>query len=151
MVRLGCEVASAFDVLAGVRQGCVLSPGLFALFIADLPQFLAQRRHADGGNTCLAGYQLFGNTRLTCVCFADDTATGDSNLREAQHTLDNLYAYCAQPPCEVRVNIGKTKYMVVNPKGSEVFDHGQHQATVVGPPGLPKLEDIVLRAMATKS
>ena len=27
MVRLGCEVASAFDVLAGVRQGCVLSPG----------------------------------------------------------------------------------------------------------------------------
>ena len=43
IVQCGRDVSEVICQYVGVRQGCVLSPCLFSLFIADLPKFLSER------------------------------------------------------------------------------------------------------------
>ena len=38
--RSGNEFLDVIEHFVGVKQGCILSPCLFSLFIADLPQML---------------------------------------------------------------------------------------------------------------
>ena len=40
VVKYGGDVSETIEQIVGVRQGCVLSPCLFSLFIADLPESL---------------------------------------------------------------------------------------------------------------
>ena len=42
VVSQGGNISRSIEHSIGLRQGCVLSPLLFALFIADLPVFLAR-------------------------------------------------------------------------------------------------------------
>ena len=74
-------LASLFNVLNGVRQGGVLSPKLFAIYIDDLSQDLAlcksgcyineqcmnQVMYAD--DICLLAPSAIGRQRLLDVCF----------------------------------------------------------------------------------
>ena len=51
-----------FDINQGVRQGCVLSPLLFNIFMADLPKLL----DASKDNVKV------GDIDLSCLVWADD-------------------------------------------------------------------------------
>ena len=39
-IKFDNKISDTFDINQGVRQGCVLSPLLFNLFMADLPKQL---------------------------------------------------------------------------------------------------------------
>ena len=51
-----------FDVNNGVKQGCILSPTLFAMFIDDLVAELKVKQSGVNCQTCM----------LSCLLYADD-------------------------------------------------------------------------------
>ena len=62
MVRWNGKLGTAFPVLCGVRQGGILSPFLFAIYVDDLISSLRQ---------CGYGVHI-GNLFVGCVVYADD-------------------------------------------------------------------------------
>jgi len=68
-----------FDVKSGVRQGSVLSPGLFPVF---MNLFIACVRSADLG--CYVNRSL-----VSCVLYADDIIFLSASLSVLQNMLDN--------------------------------------------------------------
>ena len=78
------EVSEIITQCVGVRQGCVLSPCLFSLFISDLPEFL---REQDGQGVCI------DKEHVTCLLFADDGAIIANSKEDLQCMLSALHMY----------------------------------------------------------
>ena len=95
----GC-ISRSIGHSISLRQGCVLSPLLFALFIADLPVFLAR-------NGC-EGIKLQDET-LNSLWYADDGALLAASPPALHHMLNTLSQYCDR--WRIRVNTAKTKVM----------------------------------------
>jgi hypothetical protein len=89
----------------GVKQGCVLSPTLFKIFINDFPDIFDQ--------TC-DPVHLY-NDKLNCLMFADDIVILSETRDGLQNSLDKLSTYCRD--WSLTVNTDKTKIVVFNKKG----------------------------------
>ena len=90
-----------FSYAVGLRQGEVMSPLLFSIFVEDLELFLQ--------NNIDSGLQL-DDIVLILLLFADDMAIVGKSPEEIQNHLDNLYTYCNT--WRLKVNIDKTKIML---------------------------------------
>ena len=85
-VRVNGQHTDWFDVNCGLKQGCILSPMLFNLYINDLT------RHINdvGSGTSV------GNTSLSILLYADDIVLiADSELK-LQSLLARLDQWCKQ-------------------------------------------------------
>lgn len=75
-VKVADGVTEAFSSTVGVKQGCVLSPTLFNIYMCDLP--------CKFDNSCAP--VILNNTQINCLMFADDlvlfseSATGLQNM-----------------------------------------------------------------------
>ena len=94
-------VSNAFECSIGVKQGCVLSPILFSLFVNDLPEEL----HQDELNRV-----SLMSKELNCLLFADDVVMLAESPHGLQKQLNALERYCNKW-C-LKVNIDKSKIMV---------------------------------------
>ena len=101
-VRVQGEVTDWYEEFVGVREGCVVSPILFALYINGLSEELEQR----GGE----GVRV-GPTRVLCLLFADDVVILDSSKEGLQASLDVAWEYSRRWRFEY--NFGKDKSAVV--------------------------------------
>jgi len=90
-------VTGSFKTEMGLKQGCILSPILFSLFINDLPEFL------EGGCE-------FGGFRVNTLMYADDLVLLASTPAGLQHMINRLEAYCNL--WNLKVNLIKSKIMV---------------------------------------
>ena len=82
-VRANHEYSDLFDCPVGVRQGCVLSPSIFSLFINQLANYITEAdRH---------GIQLLsGLVELFTLLFADDVALLATTPYSLQNHLISL-------------------------------------------------------------
>jgi hypothetical protein len=76
-VVVNAERTDWFELYTGVRQGCILSPTLFAIFIDGLANLVKQ---------CSVGAK-FGPVELSILLFADDIVLVADNIQNLQKML----------------------------------------------------------------
>ena len=89
VVRDGAGASRQFDILSGVRQGCVLSPRLFC---AALELAMSEWRAANLQGGIDLGDDML---RLLDLRFADDVLIFASTKEEVQNLLDSLLRHLA--------------------------------------------------------
>ena len=80
-VRVGAKFSEKFPCSVGVRQGCVLSPSLFNVFLEEI---VSRKVEELTGGVCVQGL-LADNLR-----FADDIALITDNSNELQDLTNRL-------------------------------------------------------------
>ena len=103
-VRWGNCFSSAFNVTNGVRQGGILSPLLFNLYVDELSSILNNTRVG-----C-----LINNVTYNHLIYADDTVLIAPSARALQLLLAHCDSYASN--CDILFNKKKTVCMLVKPK-----------------------------------
>ena len=86
-----------FHISAGVRQGGVLSPDLYCLYVDDLIRILKSMHVGCHVRNVFAG----------ALFYADDMAVLAQSLKGLQRLLDTCAAYCTE--WDIQLNAKKTK------------------------------------------
>lgn len=93
----GKEMSDFFSVMLGVKQGCVLSPLLFSLFINDI-------------NVVLPGGFNLGNVSIKLLMYADDLVLFAEDRLTLQKMINKLAEYCKT--WGLVVNLLKSKVLI---------------------------------------
>jgi len=99
-VKVNGSVTDWFDVNTGLRQGCLLSPLLFNLYINDLVLSIKSSCH---------GIPI-GGENVSLLMYADDLVLIARNENDLQKMLIKLYEWCEQ----WKININEEKSQIVH-------------------------------------
>ena len=100
-----------FEVKSGVKQGCVMSGFLFLLVVDWIMSQAVKDKNT--------GIRWNMMEQLEDLDFADDIALLASNWNQLRRKLDRIKLYGDQTG--LRINIGKTKSMCINPTNNRTF------------------------------
>ena len=104
-VKINNKMTEALPCYTGVKQGCMLSPTLFNLYLSDLPEFLNSSSSTD--------ILLDDSERpINCLLYADDLVIFSLSANGLQTLLNKLESYCEKT--ELSANLDKTKVMIFN-------------------------------------
>jgi hypothetical protein len=104
-IKQNGQLSNFFESKMGVKQGEVLSPLLFNLFINDI-------------NDCFddaCDPVLLNNRKLSCLQYADDLILLSESRVGMQTCLDSLHEYCRR--WKLDINTDKSKVMTINKQG----------------------------------
>ena len=122
-VKVGEGRSEPFKVTCGLRQGCILSPLLFSLYINSL---ITKLKEAGVGVKCRG--QL-----ISVLLYADDAVILAEDEKSMKHGLNTLVEWCNE--WSVEVNVEKCGVMHVRRTGmkrtEEKFDVGGEEIAVV--------------------
>ena len=111
-VRVGSDLSERFEVNVGLRQGCVMSPWLFNVFMDGVVREVNMRTLGRG----LGMKERNGSEwEVSQLLFADDTAMVASTEERLQRLVEEFGAVCERR--KLRVNVGKSKVMVCSRGG----------------------------------
>ena len=96
-VWTGHELSESFETHVGVKQGCLLSPLLFILYINDLFECLEGGVNIDGKN-------------IRLLMYADDIVLLADKVEVLQNMITNLEKYCRL--WNLEVNLSKSEIMI---------------------------------------
>ncbi len=102
IVCLNGEFSESFKSTVGVRQGGVMSPRLFAIYIHDLIKTISKMKK---------GLRV-GNLSIDIIGYADDILIVSNILLNLQDMLSEIESYCNLH--EIKVNGDKTVLMIIN-------------------------------------
>ena len=101
------EMSGPFATCVGVRQGCVMSPLLFALFLNDLHESLT------------GGVNVKGKV-IRVLMYADDIVIDAESAGQLQVMMNELEVYCGM--WDLEVNLDKSEVMVMRRGGGRMRD-----------------------------
>ena len=101
-MRINQSITDFFLCKLGVRQGCLISPRLFIIFIKELEKELK--------NSNCRGISLASAVGIFLLMYAHDVALIADTLVELQRKLKALESFCQKWGMEV--NLAKTKIIV---------------------------------------
>jgi hypothetical protein len=104
-IKCDDKVTDSFETSVGVKQGCVLSPVFFNIFLHDLPHIF----------DASCDPVTLNNSFLSCLMYADDLILISESAKGLQCALDKLYDYCSK--WKLVVNIRKSNVMIFNKSG----------------------------------
>ena len=107
-VRWGAKFSEFFPCSLGVKQGCLLSPLMFSLFISEVADFV--RENGKHGIQLIPGFE-----EIFLLLFADDIVLISSTPSGLQNQIDNLEK--ASKSLGLTVNLDKTKVMIFRKGG----------------------------------
>ena len=105
-VLVGDEQTEWFDLSTGVRQGCVMSPILFSLFINGLAREINEKGK---------GVDV-GGRRVRLLMYADDIVLLAESARDLQNMLDVVTAYSRRWRFRLNPKKGKSEVMIFGKK-----------------------------------
>jgi hypothetical protein len=122
-IKYNGKLTDNFDTSVGVKQGCILSPLFFNIFISDLPEIF--------DINCDPVY--LDNSPVSCLMYADDLVILSKSASGLQHALDRLHEYCLK--WKLVVNISKSNVMIFNKRGHHLlifsFHYGANNIEIV--------------------
>ena len=104
-VKLGNTATPSFISSVGVKQGCVLSPTLFSLYINDMVHIF--------NDNC--DPVTIDEHQVSCLLYADDLVVVSESETGLKNALGKLEKYCEK--WNLEVNMNKTKIMIFNKTG----------------------------------
>ncbi len=102
-IRVKEGVTECFDCTIGTRQGCMLSPFMFTLYMNELIEML---QCFD----CKGTYVCEEAKNIMILMYADDVAEGANAVKKLQDMIDVLNEFCLK--WGLRVNMDKTRIVV---------------------------------------
>ena len=109
-IKLDNYRTSFFEYSRGVRQGCILSPLLFNLFLNELPLSLKNDRTDP--------IILPNGENINTLFYADDLVFISRSKVGLQNCLEHLQSFCST--WHMEVNLKKTKIMIFQKSGRKV-------------------------------
>ena len=103
-------LSDPFDANQGVRQGCILSPILFNIFISDLPNIL--------NNIEYNPVKISTTKTLSSILWADDLVMFSETKEGLAKMVDKLSLFASENG--LKINVDKTKCMVFNKSGRHI-------------------------------
>ena len=107
-VRVGSKVSESFEVKMGLRQGCVMSPWLFNVYMDGVVREVYARVNGMGVKMRVHGESEW---ILSQLLFADDTALVAESAEQLQCLVREFGRVCERR--KLRVNVDKSKIMCV--------------------------------------
>ena len=111
-VRVGSEMSDSFEVNVGLRQGCVMSPWLFNVYMDGVVREVKMRTLGRGVKL---REQNGREWEVSQLLFADDTALVADSEERLQRLVDEFGVVCERR--KLKVNVGKSKVMVCSRGG----------------------------------
>ena len=105
-VRVGNDASEWFPVKVGLRQGCVMSPWLFNVYMDDVVQEVNVRVLGKGLELLNANG---GRFKINQLLFADDTALVADSEEKLCRLVSEFGSVCERR--KLKVNVGKSKVM----------------------------------------
>ena len=112
-VLLGDNRTEFFEIEVGLRQGCILSPLLFNIFINDLKDVV----------TKLGKGVRFGNSRISMLFFADDIVLLAESREDLEAMLQVVFEYSLK--WRLKFNYDKCNVIRFDNQQNKVINYGK--------------------------
>ena len=111
-IKIGENKTQPFSYSRGVRQGCILSPLLFNLYLKNLPHLFE--------NTLSDPFVLPNGKKTNSLFYADDLVILSRSKTGLQNCLNALSLYCDK--WKLKINPKKTEIMIFQKRPKKSID-----------------------------